>query len=120
MKIQVAGRIRYPDAFVACSTYPRDASVIDDPIVVFEVLSPSTARIDRIVKLGEYRDTPSIQRYVMLEQDFQAAIVLTRNGNDWVTTAVDADGTLSLPEIEVELPLADLYEGIEMPDDSVG
>jgi Uma2 family endonuclease len=44
MKIEVAGRIRYPDAFVFCTPATRDQTVIPDPVVVFEVLSPSTSR----------------------------------------------------------------------------
>ena len=78
LKIAVAGSIRYPDAFVVCSPVARGATVVTDPVVVFEVLSPSTSTTDSIVKNQEYRDTPSIQRYVMLEQDHQGAIVFGR------------------------------------------
>ena len=55
VKIAVAGSIRYPDALVVCTPLPRGATVITDPVVVFEVLSPSTASVDRIVKNQEYR-----------------------------------------------------------------
>jgi Uma2 family endonuclease len=41
LKIQVAGRIRYPDAFIVCSPIPSGATVILDPVVVFEILSPA-------------------------------------------------------------------------------
>jgi hypothetical protein len=47
-------------------------------VAVFEVIGPSTARTDRIVKNQEYRDTPSVQYYVMLEQDFAGAMVFSR------------------------------------------
>ncbi len=40
-KIEVDGSIRYPDAFVRCSQSPRGTTLADDPIVVFEILSPS-------------------------------------------------------------------------------
>ena len=74
LKIRVAGSIRYPDAFVVCTPVRAQRStVVADPVVVFEVLSPSTASIDHFVKNQEYRDTPSIQRYVILEQDFVGA-----------------------------------------------
>ena len=69
LKIAVAGSIRYPDGFVVCTPVARDATVVTDPVVVFEVLSPSTSTTDSIVKNQEYRDTASIQRYIMLEQD---------------------------------------------------
>ena len=66
LKIAVAGSIRYPDAFVACTRVPRGRLVVTEPVVVFEVLSPSTASTDIGAKNEEYRDTPPIQRYVIL------------------------------------------------------
>jgi Uma2 family endonuclease len=112
LKIAVGESIRYPDAFVVCSPVPRDATVVTDPVVVFEVLSPSTAVTDRIVKNQEYRDTPSIRRYVMLEQDQQAVTQFARTGDDWVGHVMSGDVVLALPEIGIELPLAELYEGV--------
>jgi Uma2 family endonuclease len=97
---------------VVCSPIDRTASVVYGPVVVFEVLSPSTARDDRIVKAREYQATPSVQRYVMLEQDGVSATVYARSGETWTHEILVADSILALPEIEVELPLAELYEGI--------
>ena len=112
LKIAVAGSIRYPDAFVVCSPMTRGATIVTEPVVVFEVLSPSTATTDRIVKNQEYRDTLSIQRYVMLEQDQRAATVFARAGDDWVGHVMSGEVLLAMPEIGVEVPLAELYEGV--------
>ncbi len=112
LKIAVAGSVRYPDAFVVCSPLPRGTRVVTDPVVVFEVLSPTTASTDIGVKNQEYRDTPSIQRYVMLSQDDQRATVFARAGDDWVGRIVAADDVLEMPEIGIEVPLAELYEGV--------
>lgn len=73
LKIEAAGNIRYPDGFVTCSAAASTATVIRDPVVIFEILSPSTSSTDRIVKNEEYRATPSVRRYVILEQDRVAA-----------------------------------------------
>lgn len=116
LKIEVAGRIRYPDAFVYCTPAPRDATVIRDPVTVFEVLSPSTSRTDRIEKLLEYQATPSILRYVILEQDSMAATVFARHDGDWLARPVVGEDVLELPEIGVTLKLADIYADIEMPE----
>ena len=62
----VAGRTRYPDAVVTCSPVPCGTDIIPEPVVVFEVLSASTAAADRVEKNKEHRLTPSIRRYVML------------------------------------------------------
>jgi len=112
LKVEVAGRIRYPDAFVSCSTVAPNTTVIGDPVVVFEVLSPGTSRTDRIEKLIEYQATPSVQRYVILEQDSIGATVFARHGADWVATALTEGDILALPEIGVELPLAAVYTDI--------
>jgi Uma2 family endonuclease len=60
LKIEVAGRIRYPDAFVICAPLSPRNTVVRDPVVVFEVLSESTSRTDRIQKL---RDNAPPHRY---------------------------------------------------------
>ena len=112
LKVVVAGRVRYPDVVVTCSPVRNDADIVPDPVVLFEVLSPSTASPDRIEKNGEHEATPSVRRYVMLEQTRQAATVFTRTGGNWVGHVVKGDAVLSLPEIEAELPLGELYVGI--------
>ena len=115
LKIEVAGRIRYPDAFVVCTPVNPTGKVITDPIVVFEILSDSTAVIDQTVKNDEYRATASIQRYVMLSQNSMTAIVYERAGGGWVGSLVtDQAAVLAMPEIGVELPLAALYERLDM------
>jgi Uma2 family endonuclease len=113
MKIAVAGRFRYPDAIVVCSPVDRKATVIADPVVVFEVLSDSTARTDHFDKLREYTATASIRRYVILEQDAIGATVYVRDGDRMVVETVARGDTLRLPEIEVEIPVNDLYRGVE-------
>lgn len=118
LKFQVAdGQVRYPDGMVVCAPVGRTATVVYDPVVVFEVLSPSTARDDRILKAREYQATPSVQRYVMLEQDGVSATVYARSGGTWTHEILIADSILALPEIGIELPLAELYEGIVFETD---
>ena len=113
LKIRVADRIRYPDAFVACTPVNPRATVVDDPVVVFEVLSPSTARTDRVEKMHEYWETPSIQRYVLIEQDAVSAMVFARGEGSWSGRVLWPGSVLALPEIGVELPLDELYEGLD-------
>ena len=71
-----AGRYRYPDVFV-CPAPPAmpddEQDVVLNPVVIVEVLSPSTEHLDRGVKLAEYRAIPSLTDYVLLSQDGPAA-----------------------------------------------
>ncbi len=108
-KIEVAGRIRYPDAFVSCTRPEPNATIIPEPVVVFEILSPGTSRTDRIQKVQEYQATASIRRYVILEQDSVGATVFARGDNGWYGFALGEGDVLDLPEIGVSLTLADLY-----------
>ena len=114
LKVLVAGRAPYRDAFVACTPQSKEATWRTDPVVVFEVMSRSTAVIDQTTKNAEYRATPSIRRYVILSQDSISANVYERIGDGWVGTLVtDPTAVLALPETGVELPLAALCDGLE-------
>jgi Uma2 family endonuclease len=115
LKLLVNGRVRYPDAVVTCSHVPGTADILPNPVVVFEVLSASTASVDRLTKNAEYAATPSIQCYIMLEQVRIGATVFARDGANWVGTVLLDDAVLAMPEIGVELPLRDLYAGVELP-----
>jgi Uma2 family endonuclease len=115
LKIEVAGRIRYPDAFVTCGEpgAPDDTVERSPVVVVFEVLSESAQTVDRTDKAREYRETPSVQRYVMLEQVRAAATVYAREGSAWTVTLAFRGDVLSMPEIGVEVPLDEFYAGLD-------
>ena len=88
LKIQAAeNSSRYPDGMVICSGLDPALKIVRNPVVIFEVLSPSTAAADRIVKAREYQATPSVQRYVMLEQE--------RDWRDRPSSAPRTDGASS-------------------------
>ncbi len=115
MKIEVAGKVRYPDVVVSCSPAAGDATLLPDPVVVFEVLSEGTYRPDWYDKNEEYRDTPSIVRYVMLEQDTLHGTMFCREGERWIGTLLGRNAVIDMPEIDVALKLTDAYEGVEFP-----
>ena len=116
LKIEVAGSIRYPDGFVVCTPVPRGALIVRDPVVIFEVLSDSTARTDRGQKNAEYAATPSMMRYVMLEQDAVMGTVWSRIGGEWVGRQVGAGAVLTMPEIGIEVPIDELYIDVDLPN----
>jgi Uma2 family endonuclease len=115
VKIRAADSVRYPDAVVTCTPADGRSDLVPNPVVVFELLSPSTASVDRIVKNEEYRATPSIQRYVMVEQTRIGATVFTRIENNWIGTIIPGDATLAMPELGVDIPLAEFYQGVDLP-----
>ncbi len=114
LKVEVMGRVRYPDGYITCSLLVPGATVTSDPVVIFEVLSKGTARVDRMKKNREYRTIASVTHYVMLEQDEIAATVLERSGENWISSLLGATDTLLLPDLGIEIPLAELYEGLDL------
>lgn len=106
--------VRYPDAVVTCSKFSDRDRVVPNPVIVFEVVSPSSVRIDRIVKLREYQAVATIRRYIIVEPDAVAVTVFSRDheGEAFRANGLTEDDTLSLPEIGIEIPVAAIYEGI--------
>jgi len=113
----VGDTVRYPDGVVTCSPVDPDAYLVPDPVVVFEVISPTSGRVDRIVKVREYAAVPSIRRYVIMESSTIGLTVMARQdaGQDWTATTLIAGDVLRMPEIGIEVPVSALYEGIEFP-----
>lgn len=105
----------YPDVMVACGEHRRlagDSQVIDDPLVVVEVLSPTTESTDRREKLGAYRSLPTLSEYLMVSQDEKRVEVYRRRGDiGWEQAFYEPGDILDLPSLEFSLPLAALYEG---------
>jgi Uma2 family endonuclease len=110
--------VRYPDALVTCSKAEGADRLVPGVVVVFEVLSPSSGRVDRIVKVREYAAVPSIRRYVIVESSGVGLMVLDRQSPNevWKTTVLTGEDILRMPEIGIEIPVAEIYEGIEFPD----
>lgn|SRR6516225_8050495 len=113
VKIVTAGKVRYPDALVTRTPIDPNATTVDSPVVIFEVVSEDTARTDRIVKVREYQATPTIQRYVIIEQKSIGASVLTRRGSDWIATALTEGDSLHMPEIGIEIAIDEFYTGLD-------
>jgi len=114
----VSDAVRYPDAVVTCTKTPGTSRLVDNPIIVFEALSPTSGRTDRILKLREYRAVATIRRYVILEHASVGLTVFARStaNEDWRATALTAEDTLKIPEIGIEIPVAEFYEDVDLPD----
>jgi len=113
LKVRTQTSIRYPDAAVICAPAEAAATWTREPTILFEILSPSTARKDLGVKNAEYQTLPSLRRYVALHQDAAAAEVFFRDEEgEFAHEFVAAGGVLRMPEIGVEIPLGLCYEGL--------
>ena len=114
VKVQIGPKYRYPDALVSCAPITPGVTVAANPVVIFEIMSESTAQVDRTTKLAEYCSVSSMRHYVMLEQDQARTTVVSRAETGWEQKVLGADGVLLMPEIGVEVPVAELYEGLDL------
>ena len=114
MKVIANDTVRYPDISVTCRPVDdRDLS-ISDPILIIEVISPSTEREDRGRKKFDYFATPSIQQYAIIEQDARRIDLYTRTDTSWTDEIVEGDAVLGLSSIGVSVSLDTIYEDTEL------
>ncbi|HEY2416131.1 MAG TPA: Uma2 family endonuclease [Pirellulaceae bacterium] len=107
-------RFYYPDASVICRSNPQNYSFQDEPAVIVEVLSKATRRIDGGEKKDAYLTIPSLSAYILLEQNTAQAVVYRRTEQGFVPEVYTGnDATIPLPEIDIDLPLAEIYDSVE-------
>jgi len=109
-KVIASDSVRYPDIVVTCQPVDGTDDIVPEPIVVIEVISPSTEREDRGRKKFDYFATPSIRQYAIIEQDERLIDLYTRTGDQWTDEIVEGDTVLKLSSIGVEISLDTIYE----------
>jgi len=113
IRLQKHIRFYYPDGSVVCRPNPEDDSFQDEPVVIAEILSRATRRIDMGEKLDAYLTIPSLAVYLLIEQDMPAIVAHRRTPHGFVREVHEGlAAVVPLAEIETELPLAEVYEGV--------
>ena len=101
------------DIAVTCTPARPDERYLPEPMVIVEVLSPSTATFDRGGKLPDYRTIPTVQE-ILLVSSWERRVEHWRRTNEGWAVAEPGDGAiLHLGSLAIELPVAGVYEGIE-------
>jgi Uma2 family endonuclease len=103
----------YPDVLMSCAAADRNPLLREQPVLLIEVASPSTGRIDRGGKLNNYRQIPSLVEYVIVEQNLRKAEVYRRR-NSWECEMIQADQPLVLECLGLTLSMSDIYSGIDL------
>jgi Uma2 family endonuclease len=114
LKVVTGSRSHYPDGQILGGALDSEARFSTGPVVLFEVTSPDSKSRDYGPKVREYCGISSVRRYVILEQDRMSVTVHERVGENWTVYPLAADGLLALPEVGIELPIAEPYEGVEL------
>ena len=110
----------YPDVVVVCDEPRFEDDVFDtllNPIILVEVLSPSTEAYDRGEKFAHYRQLTSLQEYVLVSQDQIRVEHYRRQERQWIFTDFQKrEEILPLISIQCELPVQEIYELVTFPD----
>ncbi len=115
MKVQVNSDLFYPDTMVVCDHQANENGVTDSPLIIVEVLSKSTRRIDQTLKRTAYQSLPSLQEYIVIEQDVVDIEVCRRN-NHWQSEHYFLGDEVFFKSIDLHLSVAEIYERVENPD----
>jgi Uma2 family endonuclease len=108
---------RFPDASVACGE--RGPNYLTEPVVLLEILSESSEARDRGEKRRDYQRLPSLAHYVLIDQAAARVEVFSRVEGSWLFQEIEGlDGSLRLDVLDVTLPLAELYERVELRPES--
>jgi Uma2 family endonuclease len=113
-------RFYYPDAQVVCESNEPTSVFQDNPVLIIEVLSPSTRRYDLDEKMTAYLTIPSLKSYIALEQHQPIAIVMRRTNSGFLREYFEGvEATIDLPFLECSLAMRDIYDGIEFTAECV-
>ncbi|MDO7853675.1 Uma2 family endonuclease [Hymenobacter sp. CA1UV-4] len=117
LAVQEGRHYTYPDVMITCDAADQQAKrILKAPVLLIEVLSPSTAEYDRGRKFNQYKQLPSLQHYLLVSQTSWLVEWYRREpGNIWSFTAlVEAEDALVIPDLNINLTVAAIYEGTDV------
>lgn len=106
-----------PDVVLTCdrADWDRDKRLkpfkIQSPLIVVEVLSPSTEKYDRTEKFARYISCPTLEIYILASQK-EPLVEVYRRSTDWQQELFAGGQTVKLEQLDLELPIASIYEGV--------
>jgi Uma2 family endonuclease len=119
VRVSKTGLYTYPDIAVACEPIQFEDDQVDtllNPVVVVEVLSPSTEAYDRGEKFAHYRRLDSLQEYLLVSQAIMRVERYVRQGEQWVLSELSApDEVLEIGAIDCRVRLGDVYHRVRLP-----
>jgi Uma2 family endonuclease len=122
LRVTAVDLVCYPDVGVYCGALELDqednkGETALNPTVLFEVLSKSTEGYDRGVKSEGYRRIAALGAYVLVSQDAAHVEIYERQADgNWLLREVNGvESSLSIPALSIELPLREVYDGVEWP-----
>jgi Uma2 family endonuclease len=115
LKVKAADCFFYPDLLVVCDEPQGDDYYTDKPTLIVEVLSKSTRRLDKTIKLAAYKALAGLQEYVLIEQDHVEVEVLRRAQN-WFAEHYFLGDSIRFDSIDLNVSVADIYHRVNNED----
>lgn len=115
VKVKVGRNFFYPDVMVVCGDQTDNEYYSESPILLVEVLSKSTRRTDETIKRLAYQSIPSLQEYLLIEQDF-VDVEVCRRGNGWLPDHYFLGDKFALDSIGISLSVEDIYRRVQNED----
>ncbi|CAM3689511.1 Uma2 family endonuclease [Deinococcus frigens] len=112
LSIEASRAYFYPDVMLVCDTTRTGRLAETAPCLLVEVLSPSTAANDRVGKYGIYTAIPSLQTYLIVEQDERRVYAYQRDGPKWNLSELSGGGEVQIPCLGRTLTLDEIYAGV--------
>ena len=114
LAVQEGRHYTYPDVMITCDPDDQRAKrILHAPVLLIEILSPSTAEYDRGRKFNQYKQLPSLQHYLLVSQTSWLVEWYRREPNNiWsFTVLVEAEDALVIPDLNINLTVVEIYEG---------
>lgn len=114
-KVQVRSNVYYyPDILVSCEENPEDPYFRNNPILIIEIISKSTARVDRTEKVFLYQQILSLREYVVVDQYRMEVQVHRRQENGgWITYFFnETDDIVEFSSVDLQIPLPEIYRRV--------
>lgn len=123
VKVSPSGLYSYPDASIVCGDLEFDddkKDTVTNPTVLVEVLSESTERYDRGAKSRLYRELPSLRELLLVDQKASLVqqFIRQENGGWLLFEKTDLAELVKLDSIDIEIPLSEIYRGVQFDEPS--
>lgn len=101
----------YPDVIISCETESNNDYYTEQPLIIVEVLSKSTRKIDETIKRHLYQTLPSLQEYILIEQEF-VDIEICRRSQSWQSEHYFMGDEVSFNAIDLTVSVNTIYERV--------
>ncbi len=115
MKVKAGNNFFYADVMVVCEEENRPEYYTESPVLIVEVLSKSTRRMDETTKRLAYFNIPGLQEYVLIEQDIVDVEICRRN-RGWISEHYFMGDEVHFETIDLRLAVEEIYARVENDD----